>query len=323
MLRLFALSLVISLTATATAEYKIQSRFVGPVNLKVWKHWQPSWNVEDDTSNFRFALYRSASGEKGKVTLSLFNEKESDVTGQLECEAYKRTEQWKVEKKLGKTLTATGTRAPHGELEFAFEGADDCIDVAGKNLTQKILVRVVNNKGKGIFEYSVMPMYVRGKNHTYWNNEIPPYTAHGGSGKISVATMLAGEAGWDTWNGTVVKPELLFADRNTMKAGAVIGMHRHEANQEAYVIESGQAEMIMGIAQKHGEIRKTQKVWDGDGNKQDTDEFSAAGGWKEIRYLEPGEMAIIVPNKEHKDTVYFHGIRAATDLVFWTMGSRN
>ena len=168
-------------------------------------------------------------------------------------------------------------------------------------------------------------MYVRGKNASYWNNRIPPYSAHAGKGVISVATLMAGEKDWDRWDGILVKPIIEFMDRNTMNKGAEIGLHRHVANQEAYLVEDGVGEMAMGVATRSGDIYKAERLfWEESGERQKVDEFVATGGYVEFRNLSPGDIAVIVPDAAKKDRVYFHGIRAvSSDLVFWTMGKKN
>lgn len=308
---------------TTFAAFQEQSRFVGPLELKVWKHWQPSWNVEAETSPRGFSLIRSIDGERGQVSLTLYDQRKTELKGILRCEALKRTDTWKVELKTGREFSTVNFQNPQGDAQFIWDNSDDCVDVSEKNITQKLSVRVTDKQGKELFSYSVSPMYVRGKNQSYWNNPISSFSAHAGTGNISIATLLSGENGWDQWNGTLVKPILSFADRNTMKAGALVGLHRHEANQEIYLIESGQAEMVMGVAARVSDSYKTMRPWDEKGEKKETDEFAAQGGWKETRFLNPAEAAIIVPSPTDKNTVYFHGINARTDVVFWTMGSRN
>jgi mannose-6-phosphate isomerase-like protein (cupin superfamily) len=55
---------------------------------------------------------------------------------------------------------------------------------------------------------------------------------------------------------------LEFVDRNIVPADAAIGLHRHEANQEAYYIEKGQARIQMGIAAQKGQPYQQNRLWD-------------------------------------------------------------
>ena len=68
-------------TFAAFADFQEQSRFIGPLNLRVWNHWQPSWNVESNPTRQVFTLVRSIDGEKGQVSLTLHDEREAELAG--------------------------------------------------------------------------------------------------------------------------------------------------------------------------------------------------------------------------------------------------
>lgn len=318
--------LVLLIAGNSFAAGRIQGRFLGPTSLQVWKHWQPSWNVAQESHHYQFELVRSEKSPQ--VRLSMFTLGGSHYRAYLTCESWVRTEVWNVARKTGETRAVEAkVDASHGTVSFDWADADECIDRSEKNLTQKIDFRVETKEGKEVYRYTVLPMYVRGKNAVYWNNPTEPYMAHAGQGKngdLSVANMMSGEKEWDVWNGVVVKPLLNFVDRNTMKKGSDVGLHRHEANQEAYLIESGEGEMYMGVAERKGDNYTARRPFEKDGTLKDVEEFVAKGGWMEIRNLVAGDIAIIVPDPAKKDTVFYHGMRALTsDVVFWTMGSRN
>jgi len=324
MIKLFFSLLVV--TSSAFGAGKIQSRFLGPTSLHVWKHWQPSWNVAQASHNYEFELVRSEN--RPEVRLSMYALSGPKYRAYLTCESWVRTGLWSVERKTGETHGVEATvDTDHGTVSFEWPNAKECLDQSEKNLTQKIDFRVETKEGKEVYRSTVLPMYVRGKNAVYWNNPTDPYKAHAGQGKngdLLVGNMMSGEREWDVWNGVVVKPLLNFVDRNTMKKGTDVGLHRHEANQEAYLIESGEGEMTMGVAERKGANYTGRRADDRDGPLKDVEEFAAKGGWIEIRNLVAGDMAIIVPDSKQKDTVFFHGMRALTsDVVFWTMGSRN
>ena len=304
--------------------WELQSEFSGPVNLNVWRHWQASWNVEEvDASSLanHFVLSRGREGGRPVVRLSFQGIGDS---ARLDCRAIVRKDTWRVEEENNTPIFAS--RASGGlsdsSSSFIFSGADACLDQLGQRIVTEIRFSVSDRNG-ATFSYGLRPMYVRGKNASYWDNPIDPYSAHAGTGLIRVATAMTAESGWDRWDGVLVRPTLNFVDRNMMSAGGRVGLHRHEANQELYFIESGRALMKMGMAPKASSNRSVLRRWSGSGGDQATEEFSAEGGWLETRSLEAGEIAVIVPNSENRDTVYFHGIDAQTDLIFWTMGSKN
>ncbi|MEZ4749357.1 MAG: hypothetical protein R3B54_01650 [Bdellovibrionota bacterium] len=299
----------------------VQSTFTGPASLKVWQHWQQSWNVEDVTAGeWKFKLTRGMDGPTPFVSLE-YKSSDKELKATVQCRYRERTDVWQNQIAEGKEKQVQ-SRSGGDVATFEFKNFADCVDQNEKRIVESIKFKI--EKGdKTIYEYSLTPMYVRGKNQVYWDNPIAAYSAHAGSGKIRVATAMSAEAKWDKWQGILVKPVLEFVDRNTMEAEAFIGLHRHEAHQEAYFIESGEAVMLSGVSARSGENYKTLRQWDEKGATQETTQFDAEGGWVESRNLSSGEVSVVVPNPENKDAVYFHGIRAVKDTVFWTMGSKN
>jgi len=308
----------------ALAVESIQSKFYGPVKAKVWQHWQQSWNVENlaDEKSAIFNLVRGFDAQgKSIVEIRFRHAKSENLTATLMCDSYIRDGQWNVKPLTGKALLSE-TNVDGSVARFQFLSADECLDQKESRIVSKISFKISSGQ-KRIFGYSLLPMYVRGKDQPYWDNPIPPYSAHAGSGSIAVANSMAGESGWDQWGGIVVKPILGFVDRNRMDAGSSVGLHRHERNQEMYLIKEGSAEMRMGVTSKKSDLYVTSRIWDEDGNMQNVNEFYAEGGWIEARTLKSGEISVIVPDESQVDTVYFHGISAIENTVFWTMGSKN
>lgn len=302
----------------------VQSTFEGPVELKVWKHWQESWNVETPPSNNakKFDLERGVelSGD-AYVSLRYIGELKTP-RATLQCKSLTRSGTWEVQPAVGKSYFTEYRVKRDNQYIFNFAKAEDCLDRLGERIVTEIAFEFLNGS-TSVYQYTVKPMYVRGKNNAYWDNKIDPYSAHAGKGSISIAGALKGESGWDIWDGVLVKPLLNFVDRNTLSAMSTIGLHRHEANQELYFIESGEAKMTTGIARKKGDVYEVSRKWDVNEKEQNTSEFFAEGGWIEHRKLTTGELAVIVPNPQDRENVYFHGIEAKTDVVFWTMGTKN
>lgn len=300
---------------------EVQSTFVGPVSLKVWAHWQDSWNVEDVTGeSWEFELTRGSEGEAPYVRLK-YKTTEADLRATLQCRYRERTGTWENQVRTGERKEVSGENA-NGLSTFEFPQSPDCLDENEKRVVEEISF-TVQKAGQQIYKYDLNPMYVRGKNQVYWNNPISAYSAHAGSGDIKVANAMKGELKWDTWQGTLVQPTLSFVDRNTMGADAVIGLHRHENNQEVYFMESGKAVMRAGIAPRSSGDYKTDRVFEANGKTEETTQFDAKGGWIESRTLSASELSVIVPKAGNAGTVYFHGIQALEDVVFWTMGTKN
>lgn len=318
-MRILSVLLIAAVSLSASAE--IQSEFRGPIQLKVWQHWQQSWNVEDVTgNNAQFVFTRGTNTNTPFAELRL-RSVQGGLQAKISCAAYVRTETWKVEEKPGRVLEVNGTKS--GEwTTFTADNFSECTDKQGERIVTNIDLQVFSGTNK-VFSYQLKPMYIRGAKSNYWNNPIDPHSAHAGSGQISVATAMTAENGWDKWNGNLVKPILNFVDRNTLSADSFIGLHRHEANQELYFVESGKMKMLAGVASRNGANYTVRRPWDSKGQLQDTPEFSANGGWIEERTLGPGEISVIVPTGADSNSVYFHGIKAVTEAVFWTMGSKN
>lgn len=322
-------SVGVFLLATAFAggaRAEIQGRFVGPVSLKIWKHWQASWNVENTTpaegSLFELIRARDRSGN-AYVTLNFRQRRRGDapLRARLQCTAYVRNGDWSVEERTGRESFADGS--PNGEsMGFSFYGVDDCIDTSEERIVTRIRFEVLSGR-RSVYAATLVPMYVRGKHNSYWKNPIDPYLVHGGEGSIQVAASMAGEMGWDLWDGILVKPSLGFVERSLLTAGSVLGLHRHERNQEVLSLESGSVELTLGMAARVGDSYRVQRKWDSTGKSMETEEFQAQGGWMETRTLHAGELGVIVPNPERQDMVYFHGLKVVENLVLWTMGSRN
>lgn len=295
-----------------------QSRFVGPVDLNVWRHWQPSWNVENVTQGIRFELIRGEDGLRRAYVRLRYRDAKPTLKARIGARVLERDGTWGVREKIVDLGPVDGVAGPEW-TDFWFEGATDLIDQDD--------VRVVTQIGFGIYDderevyhYGLEPMFARGR---YWNNPIEGYSAHAGSGAISVETLFDAEKGWKVWNGQVVGPELGYIERNKLEKDAVIGLHRHERNQEVWQVESGLFVVHNGMAARSGPNASVERPWDSAGKMVRTDQFPARGGWIESRHLGPGELSIIVPNPNQSDNVQFHGIRAVTDGIFWTMGKKN
>jgi hypothetical protein len=303
----------------------IQGEFSGPVNLKIWKHWQQSWNVEyQSPDSWTFQLIRGFTSDGQALVKVHFKTSATGLTATIQSELAVRSGEWDMSKKIGTALTASGQSTQPGITDFEFVGADEFLDISEKQFVNSIRITITKTTGT-LFDQTLLPMYVRGKQGVYWNNAIDSYRAHAGGGSIQVATASAAERPqFELWNGISVQPTLNFIERNTLSAGAIIGLHRHEENQEMYLMESGSAMMRMGVAPVSSEVYKTRRQWDGSSSTMtDTDEFQARGGWIESRVLTAGQYSVIVPDPKSKNSVYFHGIEAVTPTLFWTMGTKN
>lgn len=301
-----------------------QNIFRGPIQLKVWKHWQASWNVEDVTGdNFAFELIRQES--PASLVLN-YRTTEPSLRAEITCDRLQKVADWAMAPQTGSTQSAQMFQNSNHQFQTArFTNPRDCLDLGGQRIITNIRFRVVRTtNNQEIFAYAVNPMYVRGPQIYRVNNPIDPHSAHAGRGQISVGKQMTAEDGNDFWDGILVKLSLGFVDLNRMLAGGVIGLHRHERNQEAYLIQSGQGRMLVGVAQQvPGSNRREQRRWNSAGANQETDVFDANGGYIEQRDLGPGDIAVIVPNPNNSNTIYFHGIEALTDLTFSTMGTKN
>lgn len=318
----YSLTIFLALFFPCASLAGVQSEFRGPVRLKVWQHWQQSWNVEDVTAdNAQFFFERGTENGVPYIQLRYRNSAGQDLKARIRCDGYVRTALWNVAEKTGNPYAIVGRRDGEWNI-FRLANAPECLDKAGDRIVTRVEMEVFSG-ARQVFAYQLKPMYVRGSKSHYWNNPIDPFSAHGGFGQVSVATAMSGESGWDKWNGVLVKPTLDFVDRNTMTAGSLVGLHRHQTNQELYFIEMGQMKMLAGVANRSGANYTALRLWDGSGRVQETTEFQAAGGWIEERILEAGEVSVIVPAGLQKDTIYFHGIQALTNATFWTMGAKN
>jgi len=322
-MRLGVWFLLFTAALTSQGVEKVQSRFVGPNSLKVWQHWQNSWNVDSSEAKYQYELVRLTDGKSSTISFEHSQLKGEGLKGFLRCESWVRKGDWDGEVKLGQERMVKADGAGY-KISFRWPDAVECVDRSEKNLTRRLELRIEDAAGKKLFSESFVPMHVRGKNASYWNNRIPPYNAHAGKGEINVATQLQTDKEWDKWDGIQVSPVLNFVDRNTLKADAFIGLHRHEANQEVYLVESGEAEMAMGVAYPVGEPYTVERLfWEESGTKQNVQEFKAERGYTEFRVMSAGDLSVIVPDKT-KNRVYFHGLKAISpELVFWTMGTKN
>ena len=298
-----------------------QSSFTGPIQIKVWKHWQQSWNVENVTAeNYQFTLVRGIGSSE---VILKYRTTETSLNASIKCEGYIKTDKWSMQVREGTNQTTSSGIRDGQFIILKFPSNTECVDSEGLRIVTKISFQISRPSGQKIYDYSLVPMYVRGKDTYYWKNDISSYSAHAGTGQISVSNLFSGEKNIDLWNGILVKPILNFVDRNTMTTGSFIGLHRHENNQEAYFMESGEAKMIVGLVSRSTPDRRVHRKWEENGSAQETDEFSAEGGWVESRVLKPGEVSVIVPSANQPNAVYFHGIQAIQNSVFWTMGTKN
>ncbi|MEZ4816217.1 MAG: hypothetical protein R3A80_13610 [Bdellovibrionota bacterium] len=301
----------------------VQSTFKGPVELKVWQHWQQSWNVENASQDYLFEIQRGEDLSHTPFVKIKFKNNQEGLRAQINCESYVPKDMWSMHKVQSENYTQNSLTTDLESNYFVFENVP-CVDSPQTRITTQINFKILNSMGEELYNESLRPMYLRGKKQNYWDNEIPAYSAHAGEGEISVANGLNAENGQDTWGETLVRPTLNFVDRNRMKKDSFIGLHRHEKNQEAYLIEEGQATMIVGVAYKiQGSDERVTRKWSLAGDTQETSQFSANGGWIEERSMSPGQISVIVPNPDRASTVYFHGIKAEEDTVFFTMGTKN
>jgi hypothetical protein len=324
---MFAFSAVASLRACGEeAASQVQSRFRGPVALKVWKHVQPSWNVEDATADgWAFELERGFSASGSPYVRIQSRTAGGGTVAQLSCSALVRTGEWEVKRQESTVKSvAASTEARDASFLFERENAVACLDVSEKRIVTEIRFKILNGDHV-LHEQTLLPMYVRGRGLFYWRNPVEPYAAHGGEGDITVATAMGASRGdWDTWGGVLARPTANYFERNTLRNGAAIGLHRHEQNQEMFLVESGEAEMTMGVASLASEPYPVARRWSGTSDALiNTTQRDARGGWIETRRLQPGQAAVIVPDPSKPNTVYFHGIKAQSDLLFWVFGTLN
>lgn len=303
----------------AFALHTVQSEFEGPVYIKSWQHWQPSWNVERDLSIP--PLYKIIRGWDGAHTPTVVFEWTLAQPGdqaRLVCEGKKRKGQWDFE--TYKTEFPLSSVNLHAHKYFLFTG-DGCVDASGKSVTERISVEVIR-KGEVAFAYSVVPMYVRGSK-TFGYNEVPAYMAHAGSGTIHVATEISDQSP-DYWDGVRVEPVVKFLDSTSLGKGSVVGLHRHRGSQEIYWADVGELRVQNGVAGVVGNTYRNVRLWDPTTREfREVDEVRGEGGWIETRILEHGEKGIIVPNIKNENVIYFHGVQSLRDCAFWTAGSRN
>lgn len=309
------------------ANYQLQSRFTGPVRLKVWKHWQASWNVDLDLSaSPEFILSRGFlekdDGTKTPVIrLEMLMLDEGGLRVRFTGEAFHRAGEYETRRGPIASVEATGIVQPMSTV-FEVE-APEFVDESGKRIVTEIQFELLRGDQR-LYHYRLLPMYVRGAVNHYWENQIDPYSAHAGSGKNSVANGSSGETGLDIWDGQLVKPTLEFIDRNTLSAGSRIGLHRHERNQEMWLIEKGQAWIYNGVASRTSENYQAPRIQNSKAELAEVAQFDAGGGWIEQRLLSEGEYSVIVPTPNDAMKVCFHGLRAAAEETkTFTMGTKN
>lgn len=299
----------------------IQSRFIGPTQIKVWRHWQQSWNVENTTSAIQFELIRGLDASSVPYVLLRYKSQEAGLRAVIRSKSFDRKSEWEVASVAHPERESLG-QMTEGWAEFTFKDASFWVDQDGVRAVTDIDFEIYRGNER-VYGYELQPMYARGRDLSYWNNKIDSYSAHGGSGVIQVSTTLNQGLGWDKWKGTQVRPVLDYIERNTTEAGAEIGLHRHEQNQEIWSVERGRYVVINGVAERNGGNYPVQRKWASSGTLQDTEEFQAQGGWMETRFLTPGQFSIIVPSSANPNSVYHHGIRSLSDGVFWTLGAKN
>ncbi|MGZ3708649.1 MAG: hypothetical protein ACXVBC_07050 [Bdellovibrionota bacterium] len=283
-----------------------------------------SWNVDEVRPvDYLFQVSRNVDAN-GAGDLKLIYRSQESLQATIDCAGLERSGEWKVHVVQGAKLSATGVRE-NGKNTFHFADTKSCFDENGKRVVREIHFKILQ-KDHVIFQTTVLPMYLRGTGRFYWGNHVDAYSAHGGSGSgVQVETAMAAERGdWDTWNGTLVKPTVSYFERNSIPAKTVIGLHRHEKNQDVFLMESGEAVVTMGMAEIAGTQHATERKWLGSPPENHaTVEYSARGGWIERRPFLPGQIAVIVPDPKESKKVLFHGITAKSDTVFWTLGTKN
>lgn len=307
---------------------KIQSSFEGPVELEVWKHWQSAWNVERiEIQKPVFELKRGFEEPKdGSVNGPAFVQllyrgaKASGLEVKFWGKAFVRGGQYDNRVEAIPEVKALSQEGADGSV-FRFL-APGFLDEPGQRIVLAIHFEI-SDRGKSLFNYGVLPMVVRGKHNYFWKNQIDPFLAHGGHGQIQVANSASGETGLDTWNGQLFRPVVDYIDFNELAAGSEIGMHRHERNQELWLIQKGSVVVSHGMAKRAGADYPVQKKVDSSGAHSATNAFLASGGWIETRELGPGEFAAIVPDPKDDQSFCFHGLLALSDTEMVTMGAKN
>src|SRR5262245_6003326 len=104
MKQVFLFLLVFLYSFSVRAE--VQSTFEGPVKLKVWQHWQQSWNVENVTNpdEIKFVIERGFVEEGGirlpyiKVKYRTYENTINRV--RIQSEVYLPQDQWSMRKEL-------------------------------------------------------------------------------------------------------------------------------------------------------------------------------------------------------------------------------
>lgn len=323
---IFLLSLSLTHGLLAQSFSQVQSEFRGPVEGIVWKHWQASWNVEVNRGQGQFRLTRGRSSTGSPLVKLDYRGDLRYPKAILRGKRRVRSGVWEVGSQEIPAVSVSQQVTGGDSVSFVFsDGAKDFLDLPGEQTLLEINFAIFDGDVE-VFQHSLTPMFIRGKNSaSYWTNEIDPVLAHNGEGSISVSTMLAAENTWEQMNGVLVQPNVSFVERNTLAAGSRIGLHRHEKNQEMYFIEEGRLMMSMGMAKKSSDIYEVTRTFDSLGNSFKTQEFEIAGGWVETREMNPGDFSVIVPNpiQSRYGEVYFHGIDALENSVFWTAGSKN
>ncbi len=297
----------------------IQSSFEGPLNLEVWKHWQASWNVERREQAVDFQLARGWDSEGSRFLELRYTRPLHNATAEFSVKHLRRTGEWEVSEISLPAFTIVGLQDESSTL-FRLQ-TDDATDFSGKHVVSEIHFRVLSDNSE-IFSETVHPMFVRGKNQLHFENEIDPHSAHAGQGTVVVGGASISDRGIGEWQGRLVNPLLSFMDRNLLLAGSAVGLHRHVQNQEMFFVESGSAVVQNGVAQTDGDTYRVERKWNSAGDIKETDAVRGSGGWLETRTLKAGQATVIVPDPDSKSTIYFNGISAESDVVFWTMGTR-
>ncbi len=318
-----AVFLFLASSAALAAEI-LQSEFNGPISLNVWKHIEPSWNVEISAqSPPQFTLRRGRSGAgataRGFIELRFHSLAEEGLRARFSGKAYVRTGPF--DNRLESIELAEASSTIVGKSSVFRLQNDAFVDAPGKRIVTEIEFEIFQADAS-LFRFGVLPMYARGPQTYYHQNVIDPYRVNASSGNISVASESSNTLGLDIWNGQEVAPVLNTIDSIRLDSGARLGLHRHEKNQELWLVQSGQFAVIQGVAKQTSSERPSTRQWDASGNQKQTTEFSATG-WVEQRILGPRELTIIVPEPKSPSTVCFHGLLALTDGNYLSMGTEN
>lgn len=317
--------LLISVALRCFATDLVQSEFRGPVDLRVWKHMQDSWNVEEvPGSSPEFILRRGKEvGQKktvGFLELQYTAVAEAGLRVRFSGTAYKRFGPRGTKLEAVSVLEASSF-VVGGASVFRIE-APEYVDEPGTRIVTEIEFEILRGSDC-IYHYSVLPMYVRGSQNQYWQEVIDPYRAHAGKGVIEVASTSSSETNLDYWNGQRVQPSLSSIELFTVGRGSMIGLHRHVSNQEMWLINEGQFMVSHGMAKRVSDIQQVVRKWDSTGKIQSVDEFSAKSLYIEQRKLSSKEYVVIVPDPKETSSFCLHGLVALSEGSFFSMGTKN